>query len=70
VAVLVARGDLALLGEVNLERRRVLIAVGMGEAIPDIARAMGALESTTWSRLRLGRLEFLAALRRAKARGR
>ena len=71
VAVMIdVRRGLGLLGRLRPERRAVLEAVAMGRRIPEIARALGAPEPTVWTRLRLGRRDLKAALRRAGARGR
>ena len=67
---LVARDELSLLDALAPERREVLLAFAAGCGVPEIADAMGANVSTTWSRLRQGRLDLLAILRRRAARER
>lgn len=70
MSALAARGDLALLQRLKPKRRAVLAAFAMGEGIPAIAGAMGAPVATTWGRLRMGRQDLRAALRRAAAQAR
>jgi RNA polymerase sigma-70 factor, ECF subfamily len=65
---LLARDELALLSAIKPRRRAVLLAHAAGITIPEIAAAMGANISTTWSRLRQGRLDLLALLRREAAK--
>ena len=65
-----ARDELTLLDALAPERRMVLLAFAAGCGIPEIAKAMGANESTTWGRLRQARLDLLAILRRKAARER
>ena len=67
---LLARDELELLTEIAPRRRAVLLAFAAGLGIPEIAAAMGANESTTWGRLRQGRLDLLAILRREAAKAR
>ncbi|HEY2513980.1 MAG TPA: RNA polymerase sigma factor [Polyangiaceae bacterium] len=59
------------LGSVELERRAVLMMHDIDEVpIPEVARALGIPLNTGYSRLRLGRAEFAAAVTRLrKARG-
>ena len=65
-----ARDELSLLDGLKPERRMVLLAYAAGCGIPEIADAMGANVSTTWGRLRQGRLDLLAILQRRAARDR
>ena len=67
---LLARDELSLLCGIAPERRAVLLAHAVGCGVPEIAKAMGVCENTVWSRLRQGRLDLLAILRRRTARER
>jgi len=58
---------LAALEAVDWERRAVFVAVEIHEhSGPEVAEALGIPLNTVYSRLRLAREEFTAALRRAK----
>ena len=59
---------LSLLRKLKPERRAVLERVALGDGMPEIARELGIPVATGWTRLRLGRRDLLAALRRATAR--
>ena len=67
---LLARDELSLLCGIAPERRAVLIAHAAGCSVGEIAKAMGVCENTVWSRLRQGRLDLMAALRRRMVRER
>lgn len=67
---ILARDELTLLCGIAPERRVVLLAHAAGCGVGEIAKAMGVCENTVWSRLRQGRLDLLAALRRRAARER
>ena len=67
---ILARSELTLLDGIAAERRAVLLAHAAGCGMQSIAEAMGIPVSTAWTRLRLGRLDLLAALRRRAARER
>ncbi|MHB1845114.1 MAG: RNA polymerase sigma factor [Deltaproteobacteria bacterium] len=57
------------LGRIKLERRAVLILHELDEvAIPEIARALSIPLNTAYSRLRIGRAELVAAVRRLEGR--
>lgn len=58
------------LDELELDRRAVLVLHDIdGQAMPQIAEALGIPLNTAYSRLRLGREQFRAAVNRAKLRG-
>ena len=67
---IIARDEMALLAEIPFERRIIMIAHAAGCPMSEIAEAAGLHKNTAWSRLRLGRLDLLAALRRRRARER
>jgi DNA-directed RNA polymerase specialized sigma24 family protein len=69
-AQVIARDEMALLAGVRFERRMILLAHAAGCGMPEIAEAAGINTSTAWSRLRQGRLDLLAILRRRAARDR
>jgi RNA polymerase sigma-70 factor (ECF subfamily) len=57
------------LQELDLSQRAAMILVDIdGESPNDVAAALGAPLATIYSRLRLGRARFVAAVRRAKLR--
>jgi RNA polymerase sigma-70 factor (ECF subfamily) len=68
--MLIAADELLLLASLKPKRRAVIIAVAAGFSVPEIAAAMGANESTTWGRLRQGRIDLLDILKRRAARER
>ena len=70
LAMIIACDELKILREVKPSRRKVLVAFGQGHGIPEIAEALAIPVATAWSRLRLARLDLLAALRRRAARER
>jgi RNA polymerase sigma-70 factor (ECF subfamily) len=54
----------------DVDKRAVLILHDIdGTPVPDIAQALGIAEGTAYSRLRAGRAQFAAAIRRLVARG-
>ncbi len=56
---------LKALEALDLDRRAVVVLHDLdGHPIPDVARALNLRLNTAYSRLRLGRAEFVAALRR------
>jgi RNA polymerase sigma-70 factor (ECF subfamily) len=62
---------MAALAAVELERRAVLVMHDLdGCSMPEIAATLGAPLNTCYSRLRLARAEFAAAVRRQEARDR
>ncbi len=57
------------LNALEVERRAILVLHDLeGQTVPSIAEAMGAPLATTYSRLRLARAQFTAALRRELAK--
>jgi DNA-directed RNA polymerase specialized sigma24 family protein len=70
LAMIIACDELKILGEVTPARRKVLVAFGQGYGIPEIAEVLAIPVATAWGRLRQGRLDLLAILRRNAARGR
>jgi RNA polymerase sigma-70 factor (ECF subfamily) len=69
-ARIIARDELTILDGLKPERRDVLLAHAAGCNVGEIAEATGVCVNTVWSRLRLGRRDLLAALRRRAARER
>ena len=67
---LLARDELSLLDGIAPERRAVLLAHASWCGVGEIAEVMGVCENTVWSRLRQGRLDLLAAMRREAAKTR
>jgi DNA-directed RNA polymerase specialized sigma24 family protein len=67
---IIARDEMALLAGVRFDRRMIMIAHAAGCPMGDIAEAAGINPSTAWSRLRQGRLDLLAILKRRAARDR
>lgn len=67
---IIARDEMALLSEIPFERRMIMIAHAAGCSMAEIAEAAGIHKNTAWSRLRLGREDLLAILRRRAARER
>lgn len=67
---IIARDEMTVLAEVQFDRRMVIIAHAAGCPMGEIAKAAGIPQSTAWSRLRQGRLDLLAILRRRAARER
>jgi RNA polymerase sigma-70 factor, ECF subfamily len=60
---------LGILHTMDDEQRRVFVLAEMeGLAVPEIAEAMGATVNTTYSRLRLARRDYGAAVARIQAR--
>ncbi|WP_437648307.1 sigma factor-like helix-turn-helix DNA-binding protein [Sorangium sp. So ce362] len=59
-----ARALLELLWLVEPRERRVLILVGEGERVSEIARSLGMPVATAFSRLRRGRRRLAAVLKR------
>lgn len=61
---------LRALDALTLERRAVLVMHDIdGQVMPEIAAALGVPLNTAYSRLRLARADFVAAVRRAQGRG-
>jgi len=57
------------LGSIKLARRTVFVMVELnGHSVPEVAEALGLPLNTTYSRLRLARREFTAAVRRLRLR--
>ena len=67
---ILARDELSLLDGIAPERRSVLLAHAAGCSMQSIAESLGIPVATGWSRLRQGRIDILAALRRRAARER
>ncbi|WP_437595078.1 sigma factor-like helix-turn-helix DNA-binding protein [Sorangium sp. So ce1000] len=63
------RALLKLLCQVAPRERKVLILVGEGEQVSEIARSLGIPVGTAFSRLRRGRRRLAAALKRRQPRG-
>ncbi|WP_437784487.1 sigma factor-like helix-turn-helix DNA-binding protein [Sorangium sp. So ce1097] len=59
-----ARGLLELLWLVEPRERRVLLLVGEGEKVSEVARSLGLPIGTGFSRLRRGRRRLAAVLKR------
>ena len=67
---LLARDELALLNEIKPRRRAVLLAHAAGCSMQAIAESLSIPVATGWSRLRKGRADLLAILRRETAKAR
>ncbi|WP_437719638.1 sigma factor-like helix-turn-helix DNA-binding protein [Sorangium sp. So ce448] len=59
-----ARALLELLWRVEPRERRVLILVGVGEQVSEIARSLGMPVATAFSRFRRGRIRLVTVLKR------